>query len=219
MDSGLSVKQKNNKGLTLIELIIALSLSIVILVILFSAMNLSYKSQNRGAEKAEATQKIRIVSDRIAWLLRGAYPYIMKQTADHKLYFEGESDSIGFTTTSVDAYGTGPEDRAGLKWVSIYTDNNSLKIREKVFFLEDVFDSSGGKEYVLLSGVSGLQIEYLDVPEDDQTESEWVSDWDPDEMEYLPAAVKINFFLEHEGKTIAVPEIIVHIHARKKETF
>jgi general secretion pathway protein J len=206
---------QKNKGFTLIELVIALTLSVVIVVILLAAMRLAYKSQAKGAERIEIDQKIRVMGDRITWILRGAYPLFMKKTSEReqKLYFEGESDKIGFVTSSVDGYGKGPEDLAGLKWVSFFIDSDGLKMREKVFFLEDVFDDSGGKVYLLNPEVKKLEFEYYDIPED-ETEGDWVSEWDSDEKDYVPAAVKFKIEFEHEGKTVVMPEIIVRMNAQ-----
>ncbi|HYQ47806.1 MAG TPA: prepilin-type N-terminal cleavage/methylation domain-containing protein, partial [Thermodesulfovibrionales bacterium] len=122
---------KNRHGFTLLELLIAISLSIVILIILFAAMRLGYKSEAKGTERSEQTQKVRLISDRIAWLLRGAYPFYINTVEEQKLFFDGKSDRVGFVTASVDDRGQGPEDRGGLKWVSIFTDKEGLKIREK----------------------------------------------------------------------------------------
>lgn len=203
---------QKNKGFTLIELVIALTLSVVIVVILLAAMRLAYKSQAKGAEKIDISQKIRVLGDRITWLLRGAYPFSLNKTdeEEQKLFFEGESDKIGFVTTSVDSYGKGPEDSAGLKWVSVFMDDEGLKVREKVFFLEDVFDDDGGKVYLLDPEVKKLEFEYYEIPEGEK-QGDWVSDWDPDEKKNIPAAVKFRITLEHEGKTVVMPEIIVRM--------
>jgi len=208
---------QKNKGFTLIELVIALTLSVVIIVILMAAMRLTYKSQEKGAERIEVDQKIRVMGDRITWLLRGASPFFINKTADRdqKLYFEGESEKIGFVTASVDSYGKGPEDAAGPKWVSVFVDSEGLKVREKVFFLEDVFDDDGGRVYLLDPEVKKLEFEYYDIPED-ETEGDWVSEWDSDEKEYIPAAVKFKITFEHEGKSIVMPEIIVRINANRE---
>ncbi|MEW6109092.1 MAG: prepilin-type N-terminal cleavage/methylation domain-containing protein [Nitrospirota bacterium] len=208
----------NKNGFTLLELIIAVTLSVVIFAILFASLRLGYKSRERGQEKAEATQKIRIIGDRISWLIRGSYPFTVTKPDGKKLFFEGNPDRIGFVTTSVDSYGKGPEDIAGLKWVSIFRDSDGLKIREKVFFLEDAFDDSGGKIYLLDPDVRKLEFEYFDLPEDGES-GEWVSDWDPDEKDYLPSAVKARIYLEHNAKPVVMPEIIISINARKRESF
>jgi len=205
---------RKNKGFTLIELVIALTLSIVIVVILLAAMRLAYKSQAKGAEKVEMAQKFRLLGDRITWMIRGAYPFFVKKPDKQKLFFEGKAGKIGFVTTSVDSYGKGPEDLAGLKWVSLFTDREGLKLREKVFFLEDVFDDSGGKVYLLEPGVKKLELEYYDIPKGEK-QGDWVSAWDPDDKQYIPAAVKFRISLQHEGKTVEMPEIIVRINAQR----
>lgn len=212
------MRLNNKQGFSLLELMIALALSAILLVYLMAAMRMSYKSQERGYEKAETTQKIRILGDRITWLIRGAYPFSVKKPEGVKLYFKGEADTLGFVTTSVDYFGKGPEDTAGLKWVSIFSDNEGLKIREKVYFLEDVFDDSDGKLYVLDPEVKKLEFEYFDIPEDEK-QGDWVSNWDPDEKEYLPSAVKVRITFEHNGKSISLPEIIVSINAYNKKEF
>lgn len=205
----------NRRGLTLLEIVIAMALSVVIIVILFAALRLGYRSQEKGAERAEITQRMRILNDRITWLIRGAYPFSAKKPEFQKIFFRGDPDGIGLVTSSIDAYGKGPEDLAGLKWVEIFTDNNGLKIREKVFFLEDVFDRSGGREFVIDPGVRKLEFEYFDLP-DDEKNGEWVTEWDPEEKKYLPAAVKVKITFEHKGKTIVIPEAVVRINVQKK---
>ena len=206
---------KNSRGFTLVELLIAITLSIVIFVILLAAMRLGYKSQAAGTERSEQTQEVRILCDRVAWLLRGAYPFYLNKIDQQKLFFEGKADRVGFVTSSVDTYGVGPEDRAGLKWVSIFTDKEGLKIREKVYFLEDVFDDSGGKVYLIAPDMNKIAFEYLDTVEG-ETQGGWVSEWDPDDKEMLPAAVKVLMSMDRGGKKIDLPELIVRITAQRK---
>jgi general secretion pathway protein J len=209
------MRLKTRRGFTLLELLIAITLSVVILGILFAAMRLGYKSQATGAERTELSQKIRILSDRITWLFRGAYPYYLNTVDEEKLFFDGRSDRAGFVTTSVESRGLGPEDRAGLKWVSIFTDKEGLKIREKVYFLKDVFDDTGGNVYLLDPDVAKIEFSYYDISEAGK-EGVWVSEWNPDDKETLPAAVKILMTLEQGGKKTELPELIVRMTAQRK---
>lgn len=205
----------NNRGITIVEIILAMSFTVVIMVILFAALRLGYKAQETGDRRAEETQKIRIIADRIQWLFRGAYPYISLEKGKRKLYFKGTSDSAGFVTTSIDARGKGPEDMAGLKWVSIFTGSKGLQITEKVFFLEEVFEDSGGKTYVLDPDIRKLSFEYFDLPED-TGDGEWVSSWDEEEKDYLPAAVKVRIAYSRNNREVEMPELIIALQVRKK---
>ena len=211
------MRRSSSAGFTLLEILLAMSLSIVILVILFAAMRLGYRSQEKGEEREEVSQSLRVVNDRISWLLRGVYPFTIRRPDLAKLSFEGKSDRIGFVTTSVDSYGKGPEDRGGLKWVSIYADSKGLEIREKVFFLEDVFDDTGGKVYLLDPDVKNIELEYYDVPpQEGAKEGEWVSSWDPDEKTYLPDAVRLKMTFVRNGKAENVPDMIVRLNVRNR---
>jgi hypothetical protein len=210
------MRLKNNRGFTLLELVIGITLSIVIFVILFAAMRLGYKSQTKGSEKSEQAQKVRILGDRVAWLIRGAYPFYLNRVDKEKLFFDGKADRAGFVTSSTDPYGTGPEDSAGLKWVSIFTDNDGLKVREKVFFLEDVFDDSKGKVYLLDPDVRKIAFEYYETAEGEKQGS-WVSEWDTEDKEAIPSAVKVRMTLERNGAEVELPEMIVRISAKLKE--
>ncbi len=206
---------KDSRGFTLLELLIAITLSIVILVILFAALRLGYKSQAKGIEKTEQAQKVLIIEDRISWLIRGAFPYYLNNPDIKKIFFDGKSDSLGLVTSSVDPRGTGPEDRAGLKWASIFTDNEGLKIREKVFFLEDVFDDSNGKVYLLDPDVKKVEFEYYEIPEEEK-QGDWVSEWDSGDKKTIPSAVKVRLTLEQNGKKTELPEMIVRTSAQRK---
>jgi general secretion pathway protein J len=211
------MKRNHSRGFTLLEVIIALTISVAIFVILFAAMRLGYKSQQSGNEKEEVTQKMRILDDRITWLVRGAYPFVYvdpEKTDEPKLYFEGKEDQMGFVTSSVDSRGTGPEDAGGLKYVSLFQDSKGLQIREKVFFLDDAFDDSGGKVYVLDPEVTGLEFKYFDIPPDEK-DGDWVSDWDPSDKEYMPAAVKVKISFEHNGKKMTMPDLVVRLSTQK----
>lgn len=206
---------KNNRGLTIVEIILAMSFTVVIMVILFAALRLGYKAQETGDRRAEETQKVRILADRIQWLLRGAYPYSVLVKGKQKLYFKGRSDSVGFVTTSVDPRGKGPEDRAGLKWVVISAYRDGLKITEKVYFLEDVFEEGGGKDYILEPDIRKLSFEYYDLPENEKT-GEWISSWDEDEKDYLPAAVKVKLSYNQHNQEVSLPDLVITLHAQKK---
>lgn len=206
---------KNNNGFTLLELLISITLSVIVLAILFAGMRLSYKSQEKGKEREEISQRIRILGDRITWLLRGAYPYIITRPEGKKVFFMGKSDTIGFVTTSVENTAEGPEDRAGLKWVSLSVDSNGLKLREAVYFLEDVFEDTVGRTYIIDPTVQEINFEYLDSP-DKNTEAIWKTEWDPSEKNYLPSAVKVRIVFKYNDKDIRMPDLIVKVGSIRK---
>ena len=155
---------------------------------------------------------MRIINDRLTWLIRGAYPYLVPKPEGNILYFSGSTGSLGLVTTSIDPESGNIEDSPGMKWVQIFSDFEGLRIREKIYFLEDVFADSGGKIFILDPEVTRLEFEYFDVNKKNKSES-WASEWNPKEKDYLPAAVRVTIEFSHEGKAIKMPEFIVRLPA------
>ncbi len=202
-----------DRGFTLIEIIIALSLTAVIAVILYSAMGLGYRSVDRGQEREDTSQRIRIAVARITDIIHGAYPFF--GTIDNKrvLYFLGDKDRLGIVTSDVDPDSTSPIEEPGLKWVSLFVDDG-LKLREKIFYDKDVFEDKGGRLYVLDPDVDSISFEYFDMDNKDKTGS-WVSEWDP-KKDRLPKAIKVSIVLKGKRGDIKVPPFIVSIMAYKR---
>lgn len=206
------MKRNSEKGLTLVEVILGLTITGLIFAILLAALSVGYRSQEKGLKREERSQRMRILTDRLTWLLRGAYPYIVERPGGKKLlYFSGVPEKVGFVTTSVDIYSSGPEDITGLKWVELFVDGKGLKIKEKMYFIDNVFESVG-KEYVFDRTVKSIRFEYLDTGEKEDM-SVWTTEWNPEEMSYLPSAVKIEIVLEHDGEEIYLPPIVAAIRA------
>jgi type II secretory pathway pseudopilin PulG len=209
------MKKRPEEGMTLIEVILGITISALILAILFSALRLGHRSQEKGLAKEDFAQRTRVLGDRISWLIRGAYPYSVNRPEGKVIYFSGEPDSLGFVTSSVDNSTGEPQDMAGLKWVKIFVDEEGLKVQEKIYFSEDVFEEGNGKEYVLEPTVRNLKFQYLDVEEKEGIES-WVTEWNPEGKDYLPSAVRVSITLKEGEKEIQIPPIIAAIRANQR---
>lgn len=212
----MKTNSRNNKGFTLVEVVIAMTLTAIIFTILLASLRLAHKSEEKGAEREDLAQRTRILTDRLTWLIRGAYFYIDKSTDEKILYFSGSDSGIGFVTTSVDHYDSGIEDAAGLKWVEISAGGEGLKVKEAVYFLKDNPEGgSRGKEYILDTGVRRIGFQYLEAEKGG--DSEWVGSWDKKSKDRLPLAVKVSLALEHKGQTLNLPEFVVQIRTGEKK--
>ncbi|MFC1769610.1 prepilin-type N-terminal cleavage/methylation domain-containing protein [Nitrospirota bacterium] len=200
---------KNNRGFTLIELILALTITALVVGILLSVLRLGYRSQEKGDERSEISQRMRVLGDRTSWLLRGAYPYIFTDPDDERYLFHlfrGEADSVEFVTTSIDPYSDDVEDTTGLKLVRLFMDDEGLKLRQTVFFMGDEEWPDEPHEYVIGPAVTDMSIEYLDRDQDDGDES-WDESWDTEETNYLPIAIRVMLTFRHKDKEIEMPPI------------
>ncbi len=203
-------------GFTLLELVIALSITSLILVFIGSAFFMSYRSEEKASEREELLQRIRIINERLTWLIRGAYPFVKISSDGNILYFSGKEDSLGFVTTSILSK-SAIEERAGLVYMNIFLDDNNLKVIEKLFFEKNIFEDSGGREYTLFDNIDSISFEYLDGKAEAGSD-QWVSEWLPEEKDYLPSAVRITLTIIHRGSTIDIPPIVVNIQTSRRLT-
>ncbi len=195
---------RNRKGFTLIEILIAFTLSLIVVLIIFSAMRLSERSYNKVSEREEFSLRLRVVMERVGWLIRGAYPFVVvDEEKNRRVLFRGKSREVGFVTTSTFPLEDNPYDRSGIKWVEIFSDDNGLKIREGIFFKAE----SDSQAYVIEPSIKEIVLSYLD-PED----GAWYQEWD-DEKTYLPAAIKLKALFQFEGKDIEIPEMVFRIQS------
>jgi hypothetical protein len=205
------------KGLTLLEVILAMSITIVIIVILLSAFRLGHRSQSKGTERQEMAQRMRIICDRVSWLLRGAYPYkVIDEEGEETLYFSGGPSSVGLVTTSVDAYSESGQDRPGLKWITLSRGGEGLKISEGIYFLRDSEQHGSTETYVLEPAVQSIEFEYLDTADEKDV---WIGEWNGEEKDYLPSAVRVSVVLEHDEQRMNMPPFTVAIrtgHPKKE---
>ena len=205
-----------DRGLTLLEVVIAITISAVIMGILLSALRLGHRSQEKGTKRQEIAQRMRIIADRVSWLLRGAYPYKVMdaESEEETLYFSGSSRSVGLVTTSVDVYSDSTKDRAGLKWITLESDGEGLKMTENIYFEKDPTVDDAAETYVFDPTVRTIEFEYLDAAEE---KDEWVTDWDGEEKDYLPSAVRVAVVLVHDGEEFRMPPFTVAIRTGHPE--
>lgn len=196
--------RRNDRGLTLLEILIGITITAAIMAILLSALRLGHRSQEKAGERQELAQRMRIVSDRISWLIRGAFPYMIDEEAGKKtLFFSGTGSTLGLVTTSTDPYSEEHYDQPGLKWVEIFTDDEGLKLRENVFFLKSALEGEG-TETLLEPSVTSISFEYLD-PGEEITLDTWGQTWQSTEREYLPTAVRVTVTMTYKEQEIEIP--------------
>ena len=193
---------------------LGLAITAVVMVILLAALRMGHRSQEKGLARSELAQRMRIVSDRLSWMIGGAYPFRYTDPDDESeelLLFRGEESSLEFVTTAVDEYSESAADLAGLKFVRLYADDEGLKAAERIFFMGvDELESESEEEFVFAPEVESLSFEYMDVDEDTGT-AQWLSQWDTDELDYLPAVVRVSVTIVHAGRSVDIPPVMAAI--------
>ncbi len=200
----------NRRGFTLVEVVLSLAIVAMVVAAVFAVLRLAHRAEQKGSARTEANQRVLILSDRLTWLIAGAYPLSLPDSEDESesLLFEGESDSVAFVTTSLDTYSDSPADRPGLKYVRIVLAPEGLVVEERMFYMQEAEPDV----FVLEPNATSLEIEYLE-QDSESGETEWVGNWDPETREYMPLAVNVRIVLKLDGRDVSVPPMIIRLPA------
>ncbi len=195
-------------GLTLMELLIALTLTTVVVSAVYSILRSAYDSRRRGEATADLLQIARITQGRIVEDLESA----VTVSEDANYVFTGtdaveddfDADTLEFACLSGD-----PQDpyrvQADLCRVQYYVDLDERTPEEgliRVALPQPVPEDLRDEEVEAATRELGRLVVGLDVAYYDPTEDEWLPEWQ--EREGLPGAVRVALVLRdplYEGET------------------
>ena len=185
-----------NKGFTLLELLISMTILAMIVVIVFGAFRISVRAWEKGETAVESRQRQRIVLDLIRHQLASVCTTPVPDREGQPLRFRGDGQSMAFVSLVPLTPGT----PAGPVYVR-YTvrhdpsdDTAGLTFYERGANLPDGRPGAGEPDesgfYELLDGVEDIGFEYLKI-RPNETESPWQESWDPAFDRGVPRAVRI----------------------------
>jgi len=180
----------NNRGFTLVEVILAMTVLALVTAICYGAFHLGIRAIERGEVAVVGAQRLRVATDVIIRQIKSAVPYAARnRDEDVYPFFFGGATWMTFVTA------TGLEGGGGLARVSyqVVDDPPRLVVTESAFFTPDQLgrdpvDKRGDRKAVLLENFRDLRFEYM---LSDGIDTEWRSDWNSHDEESLPAAVRI----------------------------
>jgi general secretion pathway protein J len=174
---------RRDRGFTLIEIVIALSLVAALLAITFGGLRVGMAAWRRGDARAERLLRIRSLDEVLARAVSGAHPYQREAEggAPGAPVFEGEADRLAFVTTRPPV----PlGDVFAFTAVAVGQDATRLTIREGALPSREPL---AGLVPVLVDE-SGVAVRFRYLRGQDRS---WVERWDPAAEQGLPAAVEI----------------------------
>lgn len=160
---------KNNKGFTLIELIITITLMSVIFVIIASSLRLSINAWGIGEERIEGSQRVRGAMQLLLREVPSIYLlYYPKDKILKKRYlaFDGRNDYVSFITNTRGLYDdTDTKYSRGMREITYFLDADqrnglSLKRRERFLNIDDLFGDKDTIETIIFKDISKLSIRY-----------------------------------------------------------
>jgi len=195
------------RGFTLVEVVIALTIVATILVVMFGGLRVGLAAWQRGDERAEVLERARSITQIVTRTLGAAHPYIASRregVAAH-LLFEGAPDRVAFVTTAPPFPTAAP---IAFTAVTLSQDAGpvpGLALRQKPLPNDAPFDP--GLKPALVDGTVGdIRFRYL--RESDRT---WTDRWDAVQERALPLAVEITLTTVQAGRSAAQPPLIVSL--------
>jgi general secretion pathway protein J len=183
----------DERGFTLLELIIAMTIMSLMSVALFGVVSLGATSAGSGERITEQARRHRIATGIITRQLRSTEPMKLMQDGDRLPFFLGESGQVQFVTAAPQK-----PDASGLALVHYWAEDGAVMMSEVPVYAVLAFeDEDGGLETseapqgprtALMYDASVLAFEYLRDGEDEQ----WTDEWDSSLEDELPAVVRVS---------------------------
>ena len=195
----------HSKGFTLLELMIAITITAVIVVIIFGALRISIRAWEKGEKDVDTRQRQRIVLDLIKRQLASTCVSEAWGKDRQLVSLKGDNKSIEF----VSHIPMVPGNRFGLVYVQYAVKQDKDKLKEHLAFYEknialldkkgDAVNPDESDFSELLPGMKSIVFEYLKERPDEEA-SPWQNSWDPSVDKGVPRAVRITIE-ENDEKT------------------
>ena len=178
----LADRIRDEQGFTLLETLLTLSILVVMLGIVFSAMRMGIRSREKGDAAAEEMAAVRAITSKLEREIGSAYPYRDVADGTEMVLFTGGSNELGFVTASPGHTGL---PWGGARWVHYSLSGDVLIIRENTIPSANVLRVDGGALMELDRKIDRLAFEYLG-------EDGWENSWSADDRKALPASIRVS---------------------------
>jgi prepilin-type N-terminal cleavage/methylation domain-containing protein len=181
------------RGFTLLEVLLALTIFALMGGILFGAFSLGHRAVERSEVHFDRNQRLRSFDDLIGGYVRSSYPYRTSPQAA-AVYYNGGRDKLSFVSSYSLAMGGRGMALVHLSWNGSEQGEGVITLAEQVPVRLDEEDASAElgqrSKVVVQEGVRAFQLAYLDSQSADE---QWEDRWDATEKRMLPRAVRLSY--------------------------
>ncbi len=186
---------KGEKGFTLIETILSLSILVILLGLVLSSLRLGQSSWERGEGAVVEAASRRFVVKRFSEDIGSMYLYSELQNGNKEYLLNAGEKEFGFVT--VNRAGTAGFTWGGARLVSYFAGEEGLTVRERTLPQVSEDPSLGERLTLLAPEVEKVIFEYLG-------EGGWVNTWSIKKEGRLPVAVRAEFSFNGDKSQLVV---------------
>ena len=215
---------QSEKGFTLLEMLVAVTIVAMIAVGLWSVFRTSLRAWSRGTVYIDASQRQRTILDMVRKQLASAYPLTAPPDPNSpnpvspissNPIFQGTETSLHFISLNSLRF----HDSPGLTLVNYEVtqgpEGAAILVEREERFLGQIPDYESETDLAgmtpLFGNLTQCYFEYLSEDE----EEPWVREWDAQERGQLPEAVAINMAAADTDGNTRSYKIVVPIHAKQ----
>ena len=208
----------SEKGFTLLEMMVAITLVAMMAAGIWSVFGTSLRAWSRGTEYIDASQRQRNILDMVRKQLASAYPLTAPPDPDAAAIpnpiFQGTETSLRFVSLNSLRF----QDSPGLTLVNYQVTQDSdgaftlQEIEER--YLGSLTDSESDIENSGATPLFGNLIQcYFEYRSNDENEDPWIREWDAQERGQLPEAIAVTMEVLGPDGNRRNNHIVVPIHA------
>lgn len=206
------MKLNRQRGFTLIELMISMTILGLMVVIIVQSFWLGQRSWQKGEKVVLAELQLRTVIDLISKQLHSAYPLVTKEEGEKVLRFSGDSEEISFVTSLPVGY----RQKEGLFHISYILKDEPLQggkvlvVYQRPIYEKDSFDTDSDEQSITLLP------DLVDASWAYSKDGEWLDEWDEEIKETIPEMVKLTLHYL-SGKEVVMRESVLPLFAVLKK--
>lgn len=206
-------KRSAAAGFTLLETLVGLTLLGVMLILIYSSLNVGLRAWDTGEKRVTEASHQRVVQSFLRRELSQLFPVRWRGIPESRIAFEGAKDEVKFVTMLT--LGAAARE-GGMQWAHLYVASDespggdrrrTLFIKRSGFNLQakDWDGVDAAKPIALVEGVKSFEIGYYGA-ENDTVDPQWTSEWtNPLRM---PQLIKLTLQVDN-GRD--VPPLVVNL--------
>jgi prepilin-type N-terminal cleavage/methylation domain-containing protein len=187
------IGQLNNRGFTLLELLISITMLALITGIMGWTLSMAHRTLDKGERKIHYLERVKVSFSLVESQIQSLFSYQYDDEGEKKLFFSGGKDKLMFTSNYSLWRGT-----RGNTFVT-YDIQTNEKGKQFLRITEQIIGLEAKDEAIIFDDCTSINFEYF--LKNAFEKGKWVDQWPADQMG-LPDKIKIN--ITYNTKKIAL---------------